>query len=251
MRHTTRTRAAALAVVMAVLCAGAAPAAGGDLYVLCVEADYQTLNKGKSAPHGVEAEGVAKVLKEKGHFANVHTRVVTGPKADRKSLLGGLDWLRRRVGPGDVAVVFIAMHGSYSGGAGFSVAPAGYRDGHPQGAVRGEEIREALARTAGRKVLLLESCNSGGFLGPAGKEKPIPGTIVITSAKPKESSQWWSLSKAAIDGLGGKAADSRGVVTAAGLLRYVRRDVAEREKGQQHVRSCQPHDLRPIELTRR
>jgi hypothetical protein len=34
------------------------------------------------------------------------------------------------------------------------------------------------------------------------------------------------------------------------LLRYVRRDVAEREKGKQHVRSCQPHDLRPIELTR-
>jgi hypothetical protein len=53
---------------------------------------------------------------------------------------------------------------------------------------------------------------------------------------------------AALDALGGAAANGRGVVTAEGLARYLRRQVPRATQGKQHVMVSRPKDMPPVAL---
>jgi hypothetical protein len=55
---------------------------------------------------------------------------------DRQNIPDGVAWLRRRAAPDDVVTIFIYSHG----GQEYCFMPAGYREGKPGAAVRGEEV---------------------------------------------------------------------------------------------------------------
>ena len=225
----------------------------GDLYVLSVEVDHKLLERGKTDRDAREATRLAAVLRQKARplYARVETRVLTGKRANRAGILGGLAWLKKKMTPRDVALIFISSHGGYDHMGFFGVQPAGYRDDDKKGtAVWGQEIREALLEMPGRKLVLMETCNSGAFLKTPVRLRPLPDTVMISSCRVKESSGA-SMGYATLDALGGAAANGRGVVTAEGLVRYLRRQVPRATQGKQHIMVSRPKDMPPVALTRK
>jgi hypothetical protein len=231
---------------------GKAVAGGrGSLYALCVESDHKKLDGGKTGPDAREATRLAAVLRQKAGplYAHVETRVLTGKRANRAGILGGLEWLKKRMTPPDVALVFISSHGGYDSMGFFGVQPAGYRSNDKEKtAVWGQEVREALLQMPGRKIVLVETCNSGAFLKTPVRLRPLPNTLLISSCRVKESSGA-SMGYAMLDALTGAAANGRGVVTAEALERYLRRQVPRATQGKQHITVSQPRDMPPIALT--
>src|SRR5260370_3951289 len=104
----------------------------GDLYVVGIGQE----NGWKFLPEGFE-----RVVRDQGKtiYGNIHSRVLTGPKATRKELLAGVDWMCRNAKADDLVMVFIACHGSCTaeGESVFSTT---------DGMLRPREIKKALAK---------------------------------------------------------------------------------------------------------
>jgi hypothetical protein len=249
---TTGRRVTTAGVTARQASAGRVVSEPGNLYVLSVEIDCALLDKKEKDPNSKEAPLLANVLRQKGLYQHVYTRVLTKQRASRAGILAGLDWLERSVSDRDVAVIFYSAHGTYAGYWFFGTMPAGYKgvQDPKKTMLFGQEIREALLRIHGRKVMLLESCCAAGLLHQPVRVKAIPNTLIITSCKETEHSAS-NLGYALIDGLSGKAAGSNGVVTSQSLNRYVHNRVAKETRNGQHVVSRQPKDMKPIALTHR
>jgi hypothetical protein len=214
------------------------PAIGGrgTLYVLAVEVDHKLLEQGKPDDFAHEPAELARLLKQKtgGIYARVETRTLTGNRANRAGILAGFHWLQANMTPRDTALIFISSHGGFDNMGFFGVQPAGFREKQQQTtAVWGQEIRESLLETAGRKVFFLETCNSGAFLKTPTVFKPLPNTEIICSARVMESSDG-TMDAALIEGLKGAAARN-GVVTLANLENYVAQRVVKASNGKQHI----------------
>lgn len=97
-----------------------------------------------------------------GVFRNVETRLLTDEQATRKNILEGLDWLQKQAKPTDVAVVFLAGHGSRDAKGQFHYIPVDVSDQDLEGsAVAGDLLKKKFANLAGRVVVILDACHSG------------------------------------------------------------------------------------------
>jgi hypothetical protein len=253
-RASSATSTAARVTGASAFRVGRTPAArvgGGksSLYVLSVEVDCALVDKGAKDPDAVEATRLASVLRRKAAYKHVYTRVLLGKRASRAGILRGFTWLKKNMNPRDVAVIFISSHGGMDPLGFFGLFPAHYRwQKKAETALWAQEMREELLQTAGYKLVLIESCNSGAFLRAPAKLRPLPNAHIICSCRVLEGSGT-SFGYGLPKGLSGAAADSKGVVTSDRLQRYLARQV--RLSGRkQHISVSRPKGMPNLVLTR-
>jgi hypothetical protein len=103
-------------------------------------------------------EGFARVIRDqdKALYRAIHGRVLVGPQATRKELLGALDGIGTRARANDLVMVFIACHGRCTA-AGESVFAT------RRGSVRPREIKARLARLPCQAIVVNDACQSGNW----------------------------------------------------------------------------------------
>jgi hypothetical protein len=121
----------------------------GDLYVVAI---------GQEAGWKFLPEGFEKVVREQGKslYHEIHSRVLTGPKATRKELLDGVDWMCQCAKAEDLVMLFIACHGTCTP-AGESVFTT------IDGKVRPKEIKQRLAKLPCQAIVVNDACCSGNW----------------------------------------------------------------------------------------
>jgi len=177
------------AFALAVMALVAAPAISqpekskGTLYVVAAQIGIAVLKQGKE-PNSREANLLKKLVEERSveYFASVKTTVLTGEKADRTNILKALSDLEKQMKKKDVALVFLAGHGSRHP----KTNEFGY---HPVGGpITGEEIRKAFDGMKGRSVLLMQACHAKALVEtPTGKDRPFARTLVLTTCTDDET----------------------------------------------------------------
>lgn len=183
-------------------------------------ADMQLKFPAKDARDFVDIVGrQAKIL-----FEEAEIRLLANEQATRRNVVEGLGWLREKVGPDDMGVLFLAGHGFmlrnnyYFAGADVDIKneERGIQTGVP-----GAAIQEVLANLRGRGVFFLDTCHSGfalaelkikpditGALNEMGDEK---GVVILAGSAGRQSAteadEWnnGAFTKAIVEGLGGKA----------------------------------------------
>lgn len=118
-----------------------------------------------------DAQDFANFLIKEGHFAPDHVKVLTDKNATRENILGafGESWLPANVKPGDIALVYMATHGTSSmqDAKHFNYLVAYDTDPtHPfSTGIQLQElvktIKHRLNDDANRLILVLDTCHSG------------------------------------------------------------------------------------------
>lgn len=186
-------------------------------------------------------------------YGDAEIRLLVNAQADRKNVLEGLKWLREKVGPDDMGVLFLAGHG-FMLRNGYYFAPSdldlasddtGIKTGVP-----GSAIQETLANLKGRGVFFLDTCHSGfalselrintdmtGALNDMGDEKAV---VVMAGSAGRQSAaeadEWnnGAFTKAILEGLKGNADYARtGRITPPLLHSYVSTRVKKMTDNQQ------------------
>ncbi len=117
----------------------------------------------------------------------------------------GLESLERAVaetfleaGPNDISLIYISTHGLYSPPSPLSNCALVFSNGSDESTVTATEIKNLLDTVPGRKVVILDACTSGAFIGrglsSVGRGKGIfedPDYMVLCSAGGSEESWYW------------------------------------------------------------
>jgi WD40 repeat protein len=102
-------------------------------------------------------------------FGRVEVQMLTDAQATREKILGGLDWLKQRVSPGDTVVVFASGHGMMAPQAGdasheeYCFAPHDTAmERLEKSTVGWSAFRATLAGLPATVLLVLDTCHAGG-----------------------------------------------------------------------------------------
>jgi WD40 repeat protein len=225
----------------------AAPPAG-TLYVLAVGANEFPALSGadlRYAARDAQAFAAALAAAGAGRHARVVTRVVSDLdelKPERAQVLEALD-LFADAGAQDTVVVFLASHGVSDAAGSYYFVPRDARAAdvaavvHGAGAeapslVPGTAFFDALRRAAGRRILIVDTCNARSIEGRAdlaalGKRSAASRFSLVLAARGGEASQEYApaghglFTYALLEGLRGAAdADGDGSVTLDEAFRY-------------------------------
>lgn len=149
-------------------------------------------------------------------YRSVEAQLRLDQEATRENILNGLRWLREHVQPGDMAVVFLAGHGMNDLAGNYYYLPH-EASINTDTMLSGAELQAALKPVAGRVLLLLDTCHSGGALGRSSltrliNELTAENKIVVftasTGAEAARESPTWkngAFTKALVEGLRGVA----------------------------------------------
>jgi hypothetical protein len=220
---------------------------------------------------GKDARDLAQLLQSnpRGLYREAQVKLLADADATRDNVLDGLDWLRKQTTADDVALLFMAGHGTGDASGRFYFLPVKADVQHLRSsAVAGSEVKDALAATPGRVVAFIDTCHSVNVLG--GNFRALPpdinhlaselaaaesGLIVFASSTGSELSvelptlHNGAFTAALLEGLSGKAdVDHRGAVTIEELNFYVLRRVKALTNGEQHPNMLRPESIRDFPL---
>ena len=105
----------------------------------------------------------------------------------------------------DVSYLYLCTHGEFDGDPASEPALL-LSDGRTEGRLTPEALEAALSGIAGVKVVLLDACYSGAFIGKGMRQRPArlyfqrEDYKVITSSGAMEESWYWNASMSAVDG---------------------------------------------------
>jgi WD40 repeat protein len=244
----------------------AADAFKPKLYVLSIGiSDYAdpTLRLGYPA---LDAEDFAKAMTAQsgGIYSKVETRILTNRQASREAIIEGFDWLYQQVTSRDMAMVFLAGHGTTDDRNVFWYLPA---DAKPTSiratAVSQDDLRSTLQSLPSKAVLFLDTCHAGKAAGAV--ETATRGVVdvnslvndlassengVVTFASSTgrelshENEDWGhgAFTKALLEGIADGKGDilHQGSITLSGLDVYITQRVKELTQGQQHPIMTKP-----------
>lgn len=246
--------------------AGAAPAqeevAKPKLYLLAVGvADYADPDLKLGLP-AKDARDFAAAFKaqEGGLYAKVETKVIVDREVTRDSVIDGLDWLEKQTTSRDMAVLFLAGHGTTDEKGGFWFIPS---DATPKTlrtrALSQDDLRRTLQALPGKALMFIDACHAAkGAITTATRgtvdinsiindfSASENGVVTFASSTGRELSQenqaWGNgaFTKAVVEGLAGKADHGRGSVTLSGLDEYIADRVKELTEGTQHPVMTRP-----------
>jgi hypothetical protein len=244
----------------------------GDLYVLAigvsdyVRADYRLQLAAK------DARDFAAVLKEQEgkQYRSVHVRLLANREATRAGIAREFEWLRQSVGPGDVAMLFMAGHGLNDTAGQYYFLPAdGQHERLAATALPQGLIVSTLSKVRGKALLFLDTCFAGSSLGALNRigrqtEKMMNdlsssenGVVVFASSagqdESEEKAEWGNgaFTKVLIEGLAGKADFTRmGRVTFAGLNLFLSEEVSRLTQGRQRPVFISPRGVPDFALVR-
>jgi hypothetical protein len=103
-------------------------------------------------------EGFARVVRDQGKplYRSIEGRVLVGPRATKKELMEGLDWMCGKAKAEDLVMLFIACHGQCTR-AGESVFAT------RSGSVRPREIKAKLGKLPCPAIVINDACQSGNW----------------------------------------------------------------------------------------
>ena len=242
------------------------------LYVLAIGISrYQRDEYRLGLPAKDATDFVAAMQRQKGKFyGDVEVKTLTNQDATRAAILQGLDWLSTAVGPGDVAMLFVAGHGLNEPGGQYYFLPYdGIHDRLRTTAVPEQVIRATLGRIRGRVLFFVDTCFAGNVVGTfqtASRElaklanelaSAENGVVVFASSagrqQSEEKDEWGNgaFTKALIDGLSGKADLTKtGRVTFKGLDFFVSEEVKRLTGGRQTPVTITPIGVPDFTLAR-
>ncbi len=162
------------------------PAAAGDLYVLAIGANrFTDLPADRDADllyAGRDAEMVVKTLREGGAglFRNVYTKLLNDrqeTKPTKQEIIESLSFITQ-AGPEDTVVVFLASHGFSDAAGNYYFLPRDAKvadldnvllgkdsTGKASSLVSWQEFFEVIRRTAGRRLLIVDTCEAKNMAG--------------------------------------------------------------------------------------
>lgn len=213
----------------------AVPPVGGDqgfvirpkLYVLAIGVGqkYQRAAKltypAKDATDFVEAmrrqEGVL--------YRQVQAKLLIEDDATRDNIVDALDWLQRQVTQHDVGMLFLSGHGDTDNDNNYFFVPVNADPARRKSTtVSMADINSTYAKRAGRWIVFIDTCRSGGVLG-TGRRNDVNGAVAellkasgamifsssTTGQFSLERREWGNgaFTKALLEGLDGEAAQVR------------------------------------------
>ena len=219
-----------------------------------------------------DAGDVAAALKaqEGGIYREVVAKVLRDEEATLRNVQDGLDRIARETTARDVAVVFLAGHGTTEDNK-YYFLPADVDIGRlQQTAAAQDEIRKQLVQIRGTALFFFDTCQSGSVMGGPRLAQPDVtgvvndfasaenGIVVFAASEGREvayeDKSWGhgAFSKALLEVLNGQADIFRGrrEITVAGLEFWLSDRVKELTKDRQHPTSVKPNAIRDITIAR-
>ncbi|MBR6525795.1 MAG: caspase family protein [Clostridia bacterium] len=128
-----------------------------------------------------------------------YRRIVTEKDslASPEELRSAIDHAYGGADENDVSLFYISTHGVYPKGQPLSEAALLLSDGEREHPLTAGELAELLSGVQGKKILILDACNSGAFIGKGlslrAPENPFAGDdyFVLCSAGGSEESWYW------------------------------------------------------------
>jgi uncharacterized caspase-like protein len=202
-----------------------------------------------------------------GVFRSVETKLLTDKRATQKNILAGLEWLEKKMTARDVAVLFLAGHGTRNERGQFFFIPVDVdQDDLEKSSVGGDVLKKKLANLPGRVVVLLDACHSGAAKG---KKQPVTddlvrdlvsddvGIVVMCSSQGQEYSleskdvAHGLFTLALVEALAGRADFNKdGYIYLHELDYYTSQRVRELSDGQQNPATGRPQNLRTFPLAK-
>jgi hypothetical protein len=237
------------------------------LYVLAVGVSKYANHDFDLGLPSKDARDFAQVWREQQGqlYSDVEVRLLIDDEATKDNILDGLDWLQHQVTARDVAIMFLAGHGTNDNvGKYFFMPYNGDPDRLLRTAVPQADLRDALSSLAGKVMFFIDTCHSGNALGTAISRDPRNdiagfvndltsaenGVIVFTASTGRQFSledpAWGNgaFTKAVVEGLTGKADfEHTGSITHRGLDYYVAERVKELTRGKQSPVSIVPNGI--------
>jgi uncharacterized caspase-like protein len=174
-------------------------AGAGDLYLLAIGVNqFPNLSGANLAYAARDADEMERFFKGPGagYYRRVHTRVIsdnTDVKPDRARILEALQFIEA-AGPRDTVMVFLASHGISDASGAYYFVPRDATDEDVNTVTRGggkpvtslvgwSSYFDALRRVAGRRVLIVDTCQA----------KNIEGRLDLHSLAKRSASSLFSL----------------------------------------------------------
>jgi WD40 repeat protein len=262
-----------------------APAGAGDLYVLAIGAnrfaDIPAERNANLLYAGRDAEMVVKVLRENatGLFGNVYTKLLNDrqeSKPTKQEILKSLSFITQ-AGAQDTVVVFLASHGFSDKAGNYYFLPLDAKvtdidsvllgkdtTGKAASLVSWQEFFEVIRRTAGRRLLIVDTCEAKNMAGTFDahslkKRSAASMFALMVASQGNEKSQEYGdkrhglFTYALLEGLRGQAdIDHDGRVTLEEAFRFavpmVER-LRDKQEGPQTPDLITPQMLRVVPLT--
>ena len=115
---------------------------------------------GTAAEHNVQIVGDA-LLKD-GRYALIRSRSVSSPEQLDESIAEAFQGAKE----GDTSLLYISTHGLFEEGEASNASAALIlSDGREETKLYAAQLEEMLDRVPGHKILILDACNSGAFIG--------------------------------------------------------------------------------------
>jgi len=219
-----------------------------------------------------DAGDVAAALKaqEGGIYREVVAKVLRDEEATLHNVQEGLDRIARETTARDVAVVFMAGHGTTEDNK-YYFLPADVDIARlQQTAAPQDEIRKRLVQIRGTALFFFDTCQSGSVMGGPRLAQPDVtgvvndfasaenGVVVFAASEGREvayeEKSWGhgAFTKALLEVLSGQADVFRGrrEITVAGLEFWLSDRVKELTRDRQHPTSVKPNAIRDIAVAR-
>jgi WD40 repeat protein len=220
----------------------------------------------------VDAGDVAAAFKpQEGRiYREVIARVLRDEEATLNNVQQGLDLIAHETSGNDVALVFMAGHGTNEPGKYYFLPVDTDINRLQQTAEPQDAIRKSLSGIQGTALFFFDTCNSGSVMrGPRLPKPDINGVmndfasaengiVVFAAADGKENSFEWepwghgAFTKALLEALSGQAEFFRGrrEITVAGLELWLSDRVRELTDNRQHPTWNKPNAFRDITIAR-
>ena len=202
--------------------------AGGD-QVYTLETDGSLFRVYVKTSEGVnEGDGFAQAMEglfrdqAKDFHTHFNSRLVMGNKATHAGIMDGLSWLRQNAAKDDSAVFYMTAHGFADPDEGWGVAAIGGQ------VFWGHELKAELGKLPCPVLVILSTCESGGFGLSHKKDPPVPPNVTALCACAEKQTTNTEIDISVTEALYGRADYNQdGVVDRDELIRYIQ----ERDKG--------------------
>jgi hypothetical protein len=209
----------------------------GNLYFVAV---------GQQANWKFLPEGFARVIRDQGKTLHreIHGRVLVGPRATKKELMDGIDWMCENARADDLVMLFIACHGTCNA-AGESVFAT------RTGSVRPREIKAKLARLPCPAIVVNDACQSGNWPREFDGD-PMPPNVTALCCCLAHQNSGIEFDITLFEALHGKADFNKdGIVDLDEVIRYCQLRIREVQGGKLTPVLHKARNLkRPLPLTR-
>jgi WD40 repeat protein len=241
-----------------------------DLYVLAMGvSDYASI--GKLRYCASDATLIEKTFKEKtgGLFGKVETKLLTDKQVTKAGMSAGLDWLKSKMTPKDIAIVSFSGHGARDPFGTFYLCTQDMKSADIDNtAMPGKEFQKRLEDLPGRIVAILDACHAGtaaeGSLPPTAADSLVrdltaedSGVIVLCASLGREYAIESNLTKAGfftlglVEGLSGHGdIDGDGLIYLHELNMYATARVRQLSGGEQNPTLGRPAGIRPFPLAK-